>query len=99
MISFYYYDLIIVWGGGEIISLKNTVIFPVRFSISNNIKLKNVFRIDNNNGTVFLVKPLDRESAAWQNLTIIAKETSECVIYVAICSFLLTICCAHVVWL
>ncbi|XP_058232806.1 cadherin-7 isoform X2 [Hemibagrus wyckioides] len=50
---------------------------PIRFSISNNIKLKNVFRIDNNNGTVFLVKPLDRETAAWQNLTIIAKETNK----------------------
>ncbi|XP_046733657.1 cadherin-7 isoform X2 [Silurus meridionalis] len=50
---------------------------PIRFSLSNNSKLKNVFKIDTNNGTVVLIKPLDRETAAWQNLTVIAKETSK----------------------
>ncbi|MCJ8745656.1 hypothetical protein PDJAM_G00132670 [Pangasius djambal] len=49
----------------------------IRFFISNKIELKNVFRIDGNNGTVSLVKPLDRETAAWHNLTVIAKETSK----------------------
>ncbi|XP_017309296.1 cadherin-7 isoform X2 [Ictalurus punctatus] len=48
---------------------------PIRFSIYN--EMKNVFRIDINNGTVSLVKPLDRETAAWQNLTVIAKEMSK----------------------
>ncbi|TTN99757.1 Cadherin-7 [Bagarius yarrelli] len=47
---------------------------PIRYSIYNNTKIMNVFKIDAKNGTVFLVKPLDRETAAWQNITLIAKE-------------------------
>ncbi|XP_053343507.1 cadherin-7 [Clarias gariepinus] len=48
--------------------------YPIRLSISKNSDLKNVFMIDANNGTVSLVKPLDRETTAWQNLTVIAEE-------------------------
>ncbi|KAK2815047.1 hypothetical protein Q7C36_023313 [Tachysurus vachellii] len=50
---------------------------PISFSISNNFELENAFRIDTNNGTVFLVTPLDRETVAWQNITVIAKETNK----------------------
>ena len=39
--------------------------------------MRKAFRIDPNNGTVTVVKPLDRETADWHNLTVAAKETSE----------------------
>ncbi|XP_062841408.1 cadherin-7 [Trichomycterus rosablanca] len=48
---------------------------PIRFSISKNSDLKKIFRIDPNNGTVSVIKPLDRETAAWHNLTVTAQET------------------------
>ncbi|KAF5901174.1 cadherin-7-like isoform X1, partial [Clarias magur] len=48
--------------------------YPIRFSISKNSDLKNVFMIDTNNGTVSLIKSLDRETTEWQNLTVIAEE-------------------------
>ncbi|KAL6462568.1 hypothetical protein MHYP_G00289900 [Metynnis hypsauchen] len=50
---------------------------PIRYSTSTSSDLRKVFRIDPNNGTVSVAKPLDRETAAWHNLTVTAKETKE----------------------
>ncbi|XP_072514658.1 cadherin-7 [Salminus brasiliensis] len=50
---------------------------PIRYSISRSSDLKKVFRVDPNNGTVSVAEPLDRETAAWHNLTVTAKETKE----------------------
>ncbi|XP_046880267.1 cadherin-7 isoform X1 [Hypomesus transpacificus] len=49
---------------------------PIRYSIDKS-DIRKVFKIDPNNGTVTVAKPLDRESAAWHNMTITAKETNQ----------------------
>lgn len=48
-----------------------------RFSIDKSNDIRKAFKIDLNNGTITVAKPLDRESADWHNLTITAKETSK----------------------
>ncbi|XP_028823753.1 cadherin-8 isoform X2 [Denticeps clupeoides] len=48
---------------------------PIRYSIAKSSGTKDVFRIDPNNGTVIVAKPLDRETSDWHNLTVAAKET------------------------
>ncbi|CAB1340613.1 unnamed protein product [Coregonus sp. 'balchen'] len=50
---------------------------PIRYSIHESSDIRKAFKIDPNNGTVFFAKPLDREEAAWHNLTITAKETKQ----------------------
>ncbi|XP_030623291.1 cadherin-7 [Chanos chanos] len=50
---------------------------PIRYSFDKNSDMRKVFRIDSNNGTITVVKPLDRETADWHNFTITAKETKE----------------------
>uniref|UniRef100_A0A3B1J694 Cadherin-12 n=1 Tax=Astyanax mexicanus TaxID=7994 RepID=A0A3B1J694_ASTMX len=50
---------------------------PIRYSITKSSDLRKAFRIDPNNGTVSVAKPLDQETAAWHNLTVTAKETKE----------------------
>ncbi|KAM6953399.1 cadherin-7 [Aplochiton taeniatus] len=52
----------------------DTVNNPIRYSIEKSSDLLKAFKIDQNNGTVTVVKPLDRETANWHNLTITAKE-------------------------
>uniref|UniRef100_A0A4W4FL63 Cadherin-12 n=1 Tax=Electrophorus electricus TaxID=8005 RepID=A0A4W4FL63_ELEEL len=49
----------------------------IRYSITKGTELKKAFKIDPNDGTVSVAKPLDRETAAWQNLTVTAKEMKE----------------------
>ncbi|KAI1888895.1 hypothetical protein AGOR_G00173470 [Albula goreensis] len=50
---------------------------PVRYYIDKGSDMKKEFRIDPDNGTITIVKALDRETSAWHNLTITAKETKQ----------------------
>lgn len=50
-------------------------VFLGRYSISRKSDDTKAFRIDPGNGTVTVVKPLDRETAAWHNFSAEAKET------------------------
>nr|XP_061809769.1 cadherin-7-like [Nerophis lumbriciformis] len=49
----------------------------VRYSFDKRSDAANAFRIDPTNGTVTIAKSLDRETSAWHNLTIVAKETTQ----------------------
>lgn len=48
-----------------------------RYSIDRSTDLERIFNIHSGNGSLILAKPLDRESTPWQNITIVATETSE----------------------
>ncbi|KAL2085991.1 hypothetical protein ACEWY4_019311 [Coilia grayii] len=48
---------------------------PIKYSIAKGSDMRNLLRIDPNNGTVTVAKPLDRETADWHNFTIAAMET------------------------
>ncbi|XP_068788194.1 cadherin-19 isoform X2 [Struthio camelus] len=48
---------------------------PVRYSIVRGTYLKRLFSINEHNGTITTTKPLDREIAAWHNITVTATET------------------------
>ncbi|XP_034022709.1 cadherin-20 isoform X2 [Thalassophryne amazonica] len=50
---------------------------PIRYSIYKRSDAMKAFKIDPNNGTMSVVMNLDRESANWHNLTVIAKETTQ----------------------
>ncbi|XP_034416052.1 cadherin-7-like [Cyclopterus lumpus] len=49
---------------------------PVRYSIDKRSDATKAFRIDPNNGTITVAKALDREAAAWHNVTVEAEETT-----------------------
>ncbi|XP_077591755.1 cadherin-7 isoform X2 [Stigmatopora nigra] len=49
----------------------------VRYSFEKPNEAASLFRIDPNNGTVTVAKPLDRETRAWHNVTIVATETTQ----------------------
>ncbi|KAH0617841.1 hypothetical protein JD844_016479 [Phrynosoma platyrhinos] len=48
---------------------------PIRYSIVHSKYLKRLFSIDAHNGTISITKPLDREIAAWHNITVTATES------------------------
>uniref|UniRef100_A0A8C6UJA4 Cadherin-12 n=1 Tax=Neogobius melanostomus TaxID=47308 RepID=A0A8C6UJA4_9GOBI len=48
---------------------------PVRYAIDRRSDGAKAFRVDPNNGTVSVVKALDREDADWHNVTVTATET------------------------
>ncbi|XP_066478890.1 cadherin-19 [Tiliqua scincoides] len=48
---------------------------PIRYSIVHSKYLKRLFSISAQNGTIIITKPLDREIAAWHNITITATES------------------------
>lgn len=50
--------------------------FSPRYSIDKRSDATKSFRIDANNGTIAIVKALDRETSSWHNFTIEAKEES-----------------------
>ncbi|XP_063779039.1 cadherin-9-like [Pseudophryne corroboree] len=45
------------------------------YSIDHNTDLEGIFQINSSNGSLTLVKSLDRETTPWQNITILATET------------------------
>ncbi|XP_068092837.1 cadherin-9-like [Hyperolius riggenbachi] len=47
----------------------------VKYSIDRNTDLERTFNIYSGNGSLILIKPLDRETTPWQNITIVATET------------------------
>ncbi|XP_067393582.1 cadherin-19 [Emydura macquarii macquarii] len=47
---------------------------PIRYSIVHSTYLKRLFSINAHNGTIIITKPLDRETAAWHNITVTATE-------------------------
>nr|XP_057915834.1 cadherin-7 [Doryrhamphus excisus] len=54
----------------------DTVNDPMRYSIEKSSDTTKTFRIDPFNGTLTIAKALDRETATWHNLTVIAKEAT-----------------------
>ncbi|XP_044282562.1 cadherin-19-like isoform X2 [Varanus komodoensis] len=53
----------------------DTVNSSIRYSIVPHKDLTELFSINEHNGTISTTGPLDRETAAWHNLTVIATET------------------------
>lgn len=51
--------------------------FSSRYSVDKRSDTTKAFKIDPNNGTITVAKSLDRETAAWHNVTVEAKETSK----------------------
>nr|XP_032651459.1 cadherin-22 isoform X3 [Chelonoidis abingdonii] len=47
---------------------------PVRYAIDHKTDLERIFDIDANTGTIVTVKVLDRETAGWHNITVLAME-------------------------
>ncbi|XP_059508826.1 cadherin-22-like isoform X2 [Stegostoma tigrinum] len=47
---------------------------PIRYSIDRNTDLERIFNMDANTGDITIAKRLDRETAGWHNLTVIAME-------------------------
>ncbi|XP_075777146.1 cadherin-19 isoform X2 [Pelodiscus sinensis] len=47
---------------------------PIRYSIVHSTFLKRLFSINAHNGTIIITNPLDRETAAWHNITVTATE-------------------------
>ncbi|XP_061463314.1 cadherin-19-like [Rhineura floridana] len=48
---------------------------PIRYSIVHSKYSKRLFSINAHNGTISITKPLDREVAAWHNITVAATES------------------------
>ncbi|CAM4506538.1 cadherin-19-like isoform X1 [Lepidochelys kempii] len=63
---------------------------PIRYSIVHSTYLKRLFSINAHSGTIIITKLLDRETAAWHNITVTATETrnpeqiSEVTVYVQV---------------
>uniref|UniRef100_A0A4W5K379 Cadherin-10 n=1 Tax=Hucho hucho TaxID=62062 RepID=A0A4W5K379_9TELE len=47
---------------------------PVRYSIDRRTDLDRLFNVHSGNGSIFIIRPLDREEAAWHNISVIATE-------------------------
>lgn len=57
-------------------------LFSTRYSIDRHTDMDRIFSIHSENGSIFTLKPLDRESSPWHNITITATEISEWEIHV-----------------
>ncbi|XP_071381959.1 cadherin-7 [Centroberyx affinis] len=55
----------------------DTVNNPIRYSIDKSSDITKALKIDPNNGTITVAKPLDRETTNWHNVTVAAKETTQ----------------------
>uniref|UniRef100_A0A8C8G9W2 Cadherin domain-containing protein n=1 Tax=Oncorhynchus tshawytscha TaxID=74940 RepID=A0A8C8G9W2_ONCTS len=47
---------------------------PVRYSIDRRTDLDRLFNVHSGNGSIFTIRPLDREEVAWHNISVIATE-------------------------
>uniref|UniRef100_A0A4W3J7Q4 Cadherin-22 n=1 Tax=Callorhinchus milii TaxID=7868 RepID=A0A4W3J7Q4_CALMI len=47
---------------------------PIRYSIDRNTDLERIFDVDANSGAITVAKRLDRETAGWHNITMVAME-------------------------
>lgn len=56
-------------------------LFSTRYSVDRHTDMDRVFSIHSENGSIFTLKPLDRESSPWHNITITATEISKLEIY------------------
>ncbi|XP_043923066.1 cadherin-7-like [Protopterus annectens] len=54
---------------------------PIRYAFDQHSNKKKIFMIDALSGLITLAKPLDRETAAWHNLTVSASEQTYPVLY------------------
>ncbi|XP_078411550.1 cadherin 22 isoform X1 [Cetorhinus maximus] len=50
---------------------------PIRYSIDRNTDLERIFNVDANTGDITIAKRLDRETAGWHNITVIAMEADD----------------------
>ncbi|KAG7517956.1 cadherin-7-like isoform X1 [Solea senegalensis] len=50
---------------------------PIRYSLDKRSDSTKAFKMDPNNGTITVVRALDRETANWHNVTVEAKETTQ----------------------
>ncbi|XP_048464138.1 cadherin-22-like [Rhincodon typus] len=50
---------------------------PIRYSIDRNTDMERIFNMDANTGDITIAKRLDRETAGWHNLTVIAMEADD----------------------
>lgn len=55
--------------------LRKLYIFLYRYSIDRNTDLERYFNIDANSGVITIAKPLDRETNAVHNITVLAIES------------------------
>ncbi|XP_053268396.1 cadherin-7 [Pleuronectes platessa] len=55
----------------------DTVGNAIRYSVDKRSDGTKAFRIDPNNGTITVARALDRETSAWHNVTVVARETSQ----------------------
>ena len=52
-------------------------LFSARYSVDRHSDMDRIFSIHSENGSIFTLKPLDRESTPWHNITITATEISK----------------------
>uniref|UniRef100_A0A4W3JPZ9 Cadherin-22 n=1 Tax=Callorhinchus milii TaxID=7868 RepID=A0A4W3JPZ9_CALMI len=52
---------------------------PIRYSIDRNTDLERIFDVDANSGAITVAKRLDRETAGWHNITMVAMEAGTCI--------------------
>uniref|UniRef100_A0AAV2JYN6 Cadherin domain-containing protein n=1 Tax=Knipowitschia caucasica TaxID=637954 RepID=A0AAV2JYN6_KNICA len=50
---------------------------PVKYAIDRRTDLDRIFNVHPGNGSIFLLRPIDREDRAWHNISVIASELSE----------------------
>ncbi|XP_072370711.1 cadherin-22-like [Scyliorhinus torazame] len=50
---------------------------PIRYTIDRNTDLERIFNVDANTGDITIAKRLDRETAGWHNITVIAMEADD----------------------
>lgn len=52
--------------------------FPHRYAIDRRTDMDHLFNVHPGNGSVFLLKGLDREESAWHNISVVATELRKC---------------------
>lgn len=60
------------------VTLPRTRVCLCRYSIDRRTDMDRVFNVHAGNGSVFILRELDREEHAWHNISVIATEFSKC---------------------